>query len=155
MSLTKPKVKQATKKVAKVGKFRGQWDRLNEYIIIEIFDALLLSDLHSAALSCKRWFVVAKSDILWKRRLIREYHINPWAGLSQDCKSWMKEYRRLYWQTPAILAEEICDHSEEIIHATFSPEGDIFATVGADCSLFVYSTSGMGHSKDTLTFAIK
>lgn len=142
MPLTKPRVKQPTKKASKFKKPQGEWERLNEYIIIDIFDLLVLRDLHSAALSCKRWLSVSKSDILWKRRLIREYRINPWAGLSQDCKSWVKEYKRLYWQTPTILSEEICDHSEEILHASFSPEGDLVATVGADCALLVYSTSG-------------
>lgn len=132
------------------------WNTLNEYLLLTILDKLSLSDLFHVALTCKWWFWTFKQDILWRRRLIRDYGIDTNLGLPPGIKSWRSLYKKWFWQTPVLLDQdiEICDHSEEITHVCFSPEGDMFATVGFDLQLFVYKTINPVHSIFEVDFSV-
>eukprot|EP00095_Tigriopus_kingsejongensis_P011181 maker-scaffold456_size166325-snap-gene-0.27 protein:Tk11181 transcript:maker-scaffold456_size166325-snap-gene-0.27-mRNA-1 annotation:"gaba-gated ion channel grd isoform x2" len=125
------------------------WARLNEDLLLAIWDLLPLGDLFSASLACQWWQVVAfQLDIGWRRRLGRDYGIDTRIGLPPGTKSWRSLYKKWYWQTPNHHDEsiQIDDHTEPISFACFSPEGDLLATVGHDAQLFVYETRSLNQS---------
>ena len=46
--------------------------------------------------------------------------------------SWFDEYKRLEYHTPCIESEELTAHRNEVLHVSYSHNGEMFATSSKD-----------------------
>lgn len=57
---------------------------------------------------------------------------------SVGTQSWLEEYKRLIYHVPVILTEDIKDaHNHQVLHVSFSHNGEMFATCSKDGHVFV------------------
>lgn len=82
------------------------------------------------------WCRVAYDESLWKALLWRTWAISG-VQLPLGRDSWYLEYRRLRDNCPVILSEVLTDHSDEVLHVSFSNRGDLFSTTSKDASIKV------------------
>lgn len=82
------------------------------------------------------WCRVAYDESLWKALLWRRWSICG-VELPPGRDSWYQEYRRLFYHCPVILSETLRDHSDEVLHVSFSNRGDMFSTTSKDASIKV------------------
>lgn len=82
------------------------------------------------------WCRVAYDESLWKALLWQRWSISG-VRLPPGRDSWYQEYRRLFYHCPVILSETLMDHSDEVLHVSFSNRGDMFSTTSKDASIKV------------------
>lgn len=82
------------------------------------------------------WCRVAYDESLWKELLWQRWSISG-VRLPPGRDSWYQEYRRLFYHCPVILSETLTDHSDEVLHVSFSNRGDMFSTTSKDASIKV------------------
>lgn len=58
-----------------------------------------------------------------------------------DADDWLSEYKRLVDNVPLILTEVLTQHTHQVLHATFSNNGQYFSTCSKDGFVYVW-TSG-------------
>lgn len=87
--------------------------------------------------TCKVWCRVAYDESLWKTLLWRRWSICG-VSLPPGRDSWYQEYRRLFYHCPVILSETLTDHSDEVLHVSFSNCGDMFSTTSKDASIKIW-----------------
>ena len=51
--------------------------------------------------------------------------------------SWQSEYKRLLDESPAVLCEELTKHKDQVLHVSFSHNGEMFATSSKDGKIMV------------------
>ncbi|ESO88154.1 hypothetical protein LOTGIDRAFT_126606 [Lottia gigantea] len=107
-------------------------------ILLHIFSFLNGPDLCSSAQVCKRWRNVAYDDSLYRNLLKSLYKIDVKNGLANDKESWRSEYKRLFYHCPTVWSEELLEHTDEVLHVSFSHNGLFFSTTSKDCSVKVW-----------------
>ena len=90
-----------------------------------------------ASLACKSWYRLAFDELLWKGLFHRHWEIRPSIPLAPGKHSWVQEYKRLFYHTPAIQSEVFKVHKDEVLHVSFSHSGKMFATTSKDSSIKV------------------
>lgn len=79
-------------------------------------------------INLQQWYKVAFDEVLW-RNLVRQ-KIQKHATLPADKHSWREEYKRLSYQIPSDLAQDVAGHEDRIVFLTFSSRGNFLASVG-------------------------
>lgn len=112
------------------------WTDIPESLLLQIFSYLEATSLVAVTQTCKVWCRVAYDESLWKALLWRRWSICG-VELPPGRDSWYQEYRRLFYHCPVILSETLMDHSDEVLHVSFSNRGDMFSTTSKDASIKV------------------
>lgn len=120
------------------------WQSLDLPTLQQVLDLLPVPDLASCARVCRHWnAAVAGDDLAWRRRLRRDFRVGKDVPLPpKRATSWASEYKRLSWETPIVLQQELVDHHHEVTGVAFSPGGTYLATVGNDFQALVYTEVG-------------
>lgn len=116
------------------------WTTLPDALTIHIFSFLGASSLYNASLVCKSWFSVAFDELLWKELFYRRWGISRTVPLAPGKQSWVQEYKRLLYHTPFVESEVIKEHTDEVLHVSFSHNGKMFATASEDGFIMVWTT---------------
>ncbi|XP_061163552.1 F-box/WD repeat-containing protein 5-like [Saccostrea echinata] len=115
----------------------SMWTDIPESLLLHIFSYLEANHLISVSQTCKIWCRVAYDESLWRALLWRTWDIYG-VTLPPGRDSWYLEYRRLHYNCPVILTEVLKDHSDEVLHVSFSHGGDMFSTTSKDASIKVW-----------------
>lgn len=57
--------------------------------------------------------------------------------------SWFEEFRRLYDAVPCVEVQTLREHSDQVLHLSFSHSGGQFASCSKDCTVKVRAAPGL------------
>ena len=80
----------------------------------------------------KTWCRVAADEYLWRDLVYRHWSIDRSIPQSRFCSSWREEYERLSDHCPVIESEVLRSHTDQVLHVSFSHDGQLFATTSKD-----------------------
>lgn len=113
------------------------WTDIPESLLLQIFSYLEATSLVAATQTCKVWCRVAYDESLWKALLWRRWSICG-GRLPPGRDSWYQEYKRLFYHCPVVLSETLTEHSDEVLHVSFSNRGNMFSTTSKDASIKIW-----------------
>lgn len=113
------------------------WQELPDSLLLHIFSFLEAGQLLHASETCKIWNRVSNDESLWKGLLSRKYDVTA-KVLPEGKLQWKSEYKRLYFHSPIILSETLTDHTDEVLHVSFSHSGKMFSTTSKDSTIKVW-----------------
>ncbi|KAM3910637.1 F-box/WD repeat-containing protein 5 isoform 1-T2 [Leptodactylus fuscus] len=113
---------------------------LPDSIIYQIFLNLGPVDLLSAGLVCRRWYQVSRDDFLWKELFYRHYRVPRHIYRYPGSDSWYEEFQRLSDSAPCVEAERLREHTDQVLHISFSHSGELCASCSKDCTVKIWST---------------
>ncbi|KAG8447418.1 hypothetical protein GDO86_014773 [Hymenochirus boettgeri] len=111
---------------------------LPDSILYQIFQSLGPADLLGAGLVCRRWYDVSRDDFLWKELFYRYYRVQRHIHRYPGSESWYEEFKRLCDTVPRVEVERLREHSDQVLHISFSSSGDLFASCSKDCTVKVW-----------------
>ncbi|XP_076283274.1 F-box and WD repeat domain containing 5 [Lasioglossum baleicum] len=118
----------------------SKWCYMPDSILLNIFQYLTLRELIIAGEVCKSWHRVSYDGFLWKNLFYQTYEIDPVVGMMPGKTSWFEEFKRLTYHIPLIQTEELTKHNHEVLHVSFSHNGEMFATCSKDGCIFVWKS---------------
>ena len=138
------------------------WHCLPDSLLFEIFRFLGAEDVTRAGGVCASWNRVSHDPFLWRNLFCyrwqlpsRNYGPTPssvssfstfsssspssssLSSSSSSSSSWRNEFIRLETETPSTESEVYYKHSDEVLHVSFSPDGNYFATTSKDANVMV------------------
>ena len=119
------------------------WLRLPNETTLRIFILLEDAELLACALACKHWYQLFCDPMLWKRKLQRRYASNsPLTQTSSlqfdDLCMYMSTYQRLQDEVPRVCVQELKQHSDEVLHVSFSHNAHLAATCSRDSTTRIW-----------------
>ncbi|XP_067660737.1 F-box/WD repeat-containing protein 5-like isoform X2 [Haliotis asinina] len=117
------------------------FQHLPDDLLLKIFSNLSVADLARASYTCQHWFRVSLDDLLWKGLFYHHWHIAPSVPMAPGKHSWRQEFKRLYYYTPVLESENIGKHKDQVLHVSFSHNGQLFATCSKDGTVKVWTSS--------------
>ncbi|ESP05264.1 hypothetical protein LOTGIDRAFT_152090 [Lottia gigantea] len=119
-------------------------NRYDEITIYDLPDSLLLyifsflepANVLTVISTCKWFYEIGNDECLWRNLTFREW--GPECTKAPFVNTWLEEYKHLHCHAPVMLSEELCEHSDEIFHISFSHNGKLFTTTGKDGSVKVW-----------------
>ncbi|XP_060071170.1 F-box/WD repeat-containing protein 5-like [Ylistrum balloti] len=117
----------------------SEWQCLPDNILLHIFSYLPASSVLKASITCRCWLRVSYDEYLWRSIFYRHWQIDRSVPIAPGRSSWLKEYKRLYYHTPVIESEVIRQHSDQVLHVSFSHNGKMFATCSKDGYIRVWN----------------
>ncbi|XP_053137873.1 F-box/WD repeat-containing protein 5 isoform X2 [Hemicordylus capensis] len=118
---------------------RGVNPLLPDSILFEIFLYLDYTDVLSAGQACRQWHAVAQDEVLWKELFYRYYRVARDVPRHPAAMSWSAEFQRLYDTIPCIEVQTLKEHSDQVLHLSFSHNGYMFASCSKDCTAKIWS----------------
>ena len=113
------------------------WENVPDTVLFQIMSYLPVRSLLNCSVACNRWNRLAFSDVLWRELLQRTWQIDRAVPMAPGAVSWQEEYKRLYFHSPVVESEVIQSHTDEVLHVSFSHNGEMFATCSKDNSIKV------------------
>ncbi|ELU06661.1 hypothetical protein CAPTEDRAFT_220138 [Capitella teleta] len=123
------------------------WELLPDDLIFLIFNHLPACVLIKASEVCKRWHRIAQDEFLWRDLLILDWKVPPNTRLPLKVGSWRQEYKRLFFHAPLVESEVLDDHSDQVLHVSYSHNGQLFATSSKDCHIKVWQSDYPAYRK--------
>jgi F-box/WD-40 domain protein 5 len=111
---------------------RAPWQKFPDVILLKIFTYLQARELLVISQVCRSWSRVAYDELLWKDLFYRHWKIKRSIPMAPDKYSWREEFLRLNAQTPLLESEVIKQHTDQVLHVSFSHNGEMFATCSKD-----------------------
>ncbi|XP_035929077.2 F-box/WD repeat-containing protein 5 isoform X3 [Halichoerus grypus] len=124
---------------------------LPDSLIYQIFLSLGPADVLAAGLVCRRWQAVSRDEFLWREQFYRYYQVARDVPRHPAATSWYEEFRRLYDTVPCVEVQTLKEHTDQVLHLSFSHSGYQFASCSKDCTVKVWSnnlTISLLHSAD-------
>ncbi|XP_004531683.1 F-box/WD repeat-containing protein 5 isoform X2 [Ceratitis capitata] len=118
-----------------------EWWSIPEPILVRIYWMLPMSDLLSAGTTCKRWYNIFNDELMWKQKFLLHYKVDPSIRLKPGAESWKNEYKRLIWNIPYVQSQRLEGHAHQVLHVSFSHNGDMFSTCSKDGYVIVWNSS--------------
>ena len=120
--------------------FNNIWRNLPDSLLLHIFCFLSPNEVVLAGEVCRNWNRVSEDELLWKH-LLQKTLLNR-AGdnieLPVKSSSWFEEYKRIYQTTPVVEGQVLKEHTDEVLHVTFSHDGQLLASSSKDCSVILW-----------------
>ncbi|KAB7505563.1 F-box/WD repeat-containing protein 5 [Armadillidium nasatum] len=117
------------------------WVTLPDSILLKIFSYLNVAHISVISLVCSSWYRVAQDEFLWKRFFLEDFQISKKKKLAPGKTSWIAEYRRLIEEIPLVECECLEEHYHQVLHVSFSHNGEMFATTSKDGFVVVWASS--------------
>ncbi|XP_073823122.1 F-box and WD repeat domain containing 5 [Musca autumnalis] len=117
------------------------WWSIPEPVLINILCLLEPQDILNASVTCRRWYEVANDNILWKHKFQQHFRTDPSIPLKPGAASWKDEYARLTSRIPFVQAERLNGHTHQVLHVSFSHNGEMFATCSKDGYVIIWNSS--------------
>ncbi|XP_064650003.1 F-box/WD repeat-containing protein 5-like [Lineus longissimus] len=118
---------------------RTPWQKLPDDILLKIFTYLQAQQLLVISQVCRSWSRVAYDELIWKDLFYRYWKIKRSIPMAPDKYSWREEFQRLYAHTPLLESEVIKQHTDQVLHVSFSHNGEMFATCSKDGFIKVWN----------------
>ncbi|XP_033022263.1 F-box/WD repeat-containing protein 5 [Lacerta agilis] len=112
---------------------------LPDSILFEIFLYLDYSDVLSAGLVCRHWHAVAQDEVLWKDLFYRYYPVARDVPRHPAATSWYGEFQRLSDTIPCVEVQTLAEHSDQVLHLSFSHNGYLLASCSKDCTVKIWN----------------
>ncbi|KAL4227259.1 F-box/WD repeat-containing protein 5 [Mactra antiquata] len=113
------------------------WQDIPDSILLHVFSFLEVPDLGHVAQTCKTWHRVSLDESLWKVLLHSKLDVNN-VPLADGKVTWYEEVKRVYHHVPTLLTEILTEHTDEVLHVSFSHNGQLFSTTSKDATLKVW-----------------
>nr|XP_056716374.1 F-box/WD repeat-containing protein 5 [Euleptes europaea] len=112
---------------------------LPDSIVFDIFLYLDYKDVLSAGQACRQWHAVAQDEVLWKELFYRYYGVARDVPRHPAAVSWYGEFQRLYDTIPCVEVQTLKEHSDQVLHLSFSHNGYMFASCSKDCTIKIWN----------------
>ncbi|XP_012639980.1 F-box/WD repeat-containing protein 5 [Microcebus murinus] len=124
---------------------------LPDCLIYQIFLNLGPADVLAAGLVCRQWQAVSRDEFLWREQFYRYYQVARDVPRHPAATSWYEEFRRLYDMVPCVEVQTLREHSDQVLHLSFSHSGYQFASCSKDCTVKIWNNDlniSLLHSAD-------
>lgn len=124
---------------------------LPDSLVYQIFLSLGPADLLAAGLVCRQWQAVSRDEFLWREQFYRYYQVARDVPRHPAATSWYEEFRRLYDTVPCVEVQTLREHTDQVLHLSFSHSGYQFASCSKDCTVKIWNndlTISLLHSAD-------
>ncbi|KAL6036712.1 hypothetical protein STEG23_001081 [Scotinomys teguina] len=124
---------------------------LPDSLVYQIFLSLGPADVLTAGLVCRQWQAVSRDEFLWREQFYRYYHVARDVPRHPAAMSWYEEFRRLYDTVPCVEVQTLKEHTDQVLHLSFSHSGYQFASCSKDCTVKIWNndlTISLLHSAD-------
>ncbi|XP_023371909.1 F-box/WD repeat-containing protein 5 isoform X2 [Otolemur garnettii] len=124
---------------------------LPDCLIYQIFLSLGPADVLAAGQVCRQWHAVSLDEFLWREQFYRYYQVARDVPRHPAATSWYEEFRRLYDMVPCVEVQTLREHSDQVLHLSFSHSGYQFASCSKDCTVKIWNndlTISLLHSAD-------
>lgn len=115
------------------------WMVLPTEPLVQILFLLDYVDLARCCQVCRRWSEISSLSYIWKRRFQIDFNVDPEVPISVTATSWKTEYQRVVDLVPSIEVERISEHTDEVLHVSFSNNGMRFCTCSKDATVKVFN----------------
>ncbi|KAM7353826.1 F-box and WD repeat domain containing 5 isoform 1-T2 [Cochliomyia hominivorax] len=116
------------------------WWTIPDLALLKILSYLSIKDVANVAATCRRWYEVANDDIMWKHRFQEHFRTDPTILLKPGASSWKNEYVRLTSRIPFVQAQCLNGHVHQVLHVSFSHNGEMFATCSKDGYVIIWNS---------------
>lgn len=110
----------------------GYWHILPDPVLLYVFSHLNAKQLVNVRKTCRNWLRVATDELLWKRLFQNNFKIDKSIPIAPGRYSWFNEYKRLKYLTPTQETEVLTEHTHQVLHVSFSHNGEMFASSSKD-----------------------
>uniref|UniRef100_T1JEH6 F-box domain-containing protein n=1 Tax=Strigamia maritima TaxID=126957 RepID=T1JEH6_STRMM len=117
------------------------WQLLPDSVLLYIFTYLDSKEVINCGQTCKTWNRVSYDEFLWRDMFYKDWKIPIGTSRKPDKMSWFDEYKRLKYHTPMIATEILYEHTNQVLHVSFSHNGEMFATSSKDGFIKVWNSS--------------
>ena len=108
------------------------WEIIPEEILLQILFYLKHDEICRVGSICKRWLLISKDEILWRRVLRRDFKLRHLNISHTDVQCWRREYQRMVDQCPRVCETVLDQHTDEVLFVSFSRCGQLFVTCSKD-----------------------
>uniref|UniRef100_A0A3Q1MN48 F-box/WD repeat-containing protein 5 n=2 Tax=Bos TaxID=9903 RepID=A0A3Q1MN48_BOVIN len=129
----------------------GETPLLPDSLVYQIFLSLGPADVLAAGLACRQWQAVSRDECLWREQFYRYYQVARDVPRHPAATSWFEEFRRLYDAVPCVEVQTLREHTDQVLHLSFSHSGYQFASCSKDCTVKIWNndpTISLLHSAD-------
>ncbi|XP_053774563.1 F-box/WD repeat-containing protein 5 isoform X2 [Desmodus rotundus] len=120
-------------------------------LVYQIFLSLGPADVLAAGLVCRQWQAVSRDEFLWREQFYRYYQVARDVPRHPAATSWYEEFRRLYDTVPCVEVQTLREHTDQVLHLSFSHSGYQFASCSKDCTVKIWNNDlliSLLHSAD-------
>ncbi|KAM6169358.1 F-box/WD repeat-containing protein 5 [Rhynchocyon petersi] len=117
----------------------GDTPLLPDSLVYQIFLSLGPADVLAAGLACRQWQAVSRDEFLWREQFYRYYQVARDVPRHPAATSWYEEFRRLYDTVPCVEVQTLREHTDQVLHLSFSHSGAQFASCSKDCTVKVWN----------------
>ncbi|XP_032492006.1 F-box/WD repeat-containing protein 5 isoform X1 [Phocoena sinus] len=124
---------------------------LPDSLVYQIFLNLGPADVLAAGLVCHQWQAVSRDEFLWREQFYRYYQVARNVPRHPAATSWYEEFRRLYDTVPCVEVQTLEEHTDQVLHLSFSHSGYQFASCSKDCTVKIWNNDlsiSLLHSAD-------
>ncbi|KAM9642290.1 F-box/WD repeat-containing protein 5 isoform 1-T4 [Trichechus inunguis] len=124
---------------------------LPDSLVYQIFLSLGPADVLAAGLVCRQWQAVSRDEFLWREQFYRYYQVARDVPRHPAATSWYEEFRRLYDTVPCVEVQTLKEHTDQVLHLSFSHSGCQFASCSKDCTVKIWNNDlvvSLLHSAD-------
>ncbi|KAM5330726.1 F-box/WD repeat-containing protein 5 isoform 2-T3 [Glossophaga mutica] len=129
----------------------GDTPLLPDSLVYQIFLSLGPADVLAAGLVCRQWQAVSRDEFLWREQFYRYYQVARDVPRHPAATSWYEEFRRLYDTVPCVEVQTLREHTDQVLHLSFSHSGYRFASCSKDCTVKIWNNDlliSLLHSAD-------
>lgn len=119
---------------------RSTCDLLSDPLLVHIFSFLPARNVAFVGRVSKRWYRITNDDIIWKKLFYRDWKISRLVARANEKDSWKQEYIRLQYNIPRVQSEILTEHSDKVLHVSYSHNGKMFATSSVDGSIKLWNS---------------
>ncbi|XP_045702240.1 F-box/WD repeat-containing protein 5 [Phyllostomus hastatus] len=129
----------------------GDTPLLPACLVYQIFLSLGPADVLAAGLVCRQWQAVSRDEFLWREQFYRYYRVARDVPRHPAATSWYEEFQRLYDTVPCVEVQTLREHTDQVLHLSFSHSGYRFASCSKDCTVKIWKNDlriSLLHSAD-------
>ncbi|XP_023012344.1 F-box and WD repeat domain containing 5 [Leptinotarsa decemlineata] len=133
------------------------WSYLPYPALYKVFQFLSYKELVCVGQVCKTWNAASLDDLLWKELFFQQFSIDRSIPVLTGT-TWYEEFKRLSYHIPIVQTEILKQHTDQVLHVSFSHNGKYFATCSKDGYVILWTSkypAQVKHLKNMVSFKWK